>query len=441
MNKDKSLTKIDTGNIYDWAVIGAVFLIPSYLIRFTVASIPTNMFEMIIVSLAIVGIILTAVRHNWHVAWKKLPHPLIIFVVLFLAASFLSTYISASPRVSLGILKGWIVIPLLAGWLVWVQAQTQQNKVLSRFTNTLLLSGVFTAVVGLVQLNTLPRVQSIYDVPNSLALWLSPLVMIGAWQSLTQSNSRLLPLATAILFGALLATQSTAGLSIVMLCLIGGVLLWRPPFTRRIIVFLIALTSLTFSLLFSTGRLEYLVAPLYNEKISNSISVRGQLWSVAGYLIIQETLFGLGLGQFEPAYQAVLHKRLQAFAECGDLAKCSSINILKIGAWSFPFSGGKPLPEFVFRDPHNWILSFWLNTGLLGLISFIGLHVWLARKFFRSKVVDAHTQALALAVLSLLLFGLVDTIYWKNDLATLHWILIVLLATALQTNERRINSV
>jgi len=129
-----------------------------------------------------------------------------------------------------------------------------------------------------------------------------------------------------------------------------------------------------------------------------SLAVRQQLWSVGRQLIAEHPIFGVGLGQFEPQYQRVLHERFSQF-NSGLLSP-------------------EPIPEFVFRDPHNWIIAFWLNAGLLGLVAFIGVHIVAV---WRSK-----ERGVVLALVLLLLFGLVDTIYWKNDLATLHWVLISL---------------
>jgi O-antigen ligase len=103
--------------------------------------------------------------------------------------------------------------------------------------------------------------------------------------------------------------------------------------------------------------------------------------------------------------------------------------------------------------PHNIFLNFWVETGLVGLISFlyiIGLYIYRglrgasppARPVRRSfsegggrvagtaGVVGEFDRLLALSIslfLIVLLFqGLVDNPYFKNDLALVFWIILAL---------------
>ncbi|OGF20423.1 hypothetical protein A2Y83_02870 [Candidatus Falkowbacteria bacterium RBG_13_39_14] len=92
----------------------------------------------------------------------------------------------------------------------------------------------------------------------------------------------------------------------------------------------------------------------------------------------------------------------------------------------------------VYLYPHNIILNFWSETGLLGLIAFI----WLLAVFFASAIPLLYKEGLGvvkvphfpkeetgvvaalLASMSVLLIhGLVDVPYFKNDLAILFWVI------------------
>ena len=185
---------------------------------------------------------------------------------------------------------------------------------------------------------------------------------------------------------ALIATVSVAGIFSVLFSIGLAGVLWspRPLLSAVILIVCVALG----------------VGVLQNSLDSQaSLAVRKQLWSVSGELIGKSPIVGVGLGQFEPHYQRVLHQRFWDAERQGE--------------------GPAPLREFVFRDPHNWPLSFWLNSGLLGLIGFIGVHTVALHR--------TSNRAAAAALICLLLFGLVDTIYWKNDLAALQWLLLVIL--------------
>jgi O-antigen ligase len=369
---------------YSFAVILLTGLLPTYLLRLTVFNIPTNFLELAIVITATTGFLQTSTRKTWRQTWRQVPSIFIILTFLFVFACLISTVVSPHLHTSLGILKGWIIIPILLGWLVITIAH---QKPTSKIINALLISGTVMAIIALFQLGTLERVKGIYDVPNSLALFLTPLLILATW------HIKKIPylLSFIIIAAAIIATQSVAAIIVIIITtmIAAGGAAGRRKFLLLILIFLlISVGYFTY-----TGRLTHL---------HNSVAVRLQLWSVSWDLIKQHPLVGVGLGTFEPAYQHQLHQR-------------------------FALAETDPLPEFVFRDSHNWPLSFWLNTGLLGLLSFIGLHLYI----FRQKK-STHYSLLTTTLLSLLIYGLVDTIYWKNDLATLHWLLLSLLLSSIQ---------
>jgi O-antigen ligase len=103
----------------------------------------------------------------------------------------------------------------------------------------------------------------------------------------------------------------------------------------------------------------------------------------------------------------------------------------------------------IFQYPHNIILNFWSEMGLLGLGSF----AWIVFLFYRrgiqfifwtrkTRVKEPHLfhpnpialpMALLGAMTALLVHGLVDIPYFKNDLAVLFWLLIALMLTSTTT--------
>lgn len=304
---------------YRHALVLAILAMPMYLLRTSVGGIPTNIFEVTVIAVALGALSQRHWRHRAAVALRALPIPVRIFVVMWLLAAGLSTYISGQPQVSLGILKGWILIPLLLGTLVYVAGRTTQRQVI----NSLIITGVLTAIIGIAQAawyllqvtsyklpvtNYLPRISSIYDVPNSLALWLVPLLILAVWQ-----RTRLTMMAAVVMAAALLLTQSVAGIGAVALTLGIGSVLFLTGRQRWLAMILIATALVaTTSYLSITGRLAYLASP-WVTGTPNSISVRGQLWRVSLDLISDHPWLGVGLGQFEPAYQAKLHQRFREY--------------------------------------------------------------------------------------------------------------------------------
>ena len=81
-----------------------------------------------------------------------------------------------------------------------------------------------------------------------------------------------------------------------------------------------------------------------------------------------------------------------------------------------------------FQYPHNIFLTVWSELGLLGLISFVGLVVHIFAQLIRlnKKKIDLFALALVGSFSFMLIHGLVDVPYFKNDLSLEFWSLIVL---------------
>ncbi len=86
------------------------------------------------------------------------------------------------------------------------------------------------------------------------------------------------------------------------------------------------------------------------------------------------------------------------------------------------------------KYPHSIVLNFWTEIGLFGMLSFVGVLVSLF--IAACKIDDRQTRAAYLAALvALVVHGLVDVPYFKNDLALLFWICAFLIYSS-KKNER-----
>lgn len=426
------------------AVVILVGLLPLYIVRFSVFGIPTNLFEVGVWCVAIVsaGKTLRVNEKTRRVeeALRAIPKHILILIALFLLSAIISTAISPIPLSSIGILKGWVITPIVFGFLVYIaRSKAPIGKTLGvngktpsveeiGVINSLILSSLVVALFGLSQINGFNRIYSLYDVPNSLALFLVPVATLALWIGIWGSNT-FYKYSALVMLIAIIFTQSLGAI----IALIGTFLVaWRVFFPlykgRKYGAFIFLTLSLVAIAVFVfSGRFAYLISPLIRPNTTNSITVRMQLWDIGIDLIKKHPILGIGLGQFEPAYQAELSGRFETYNQLPHFAQGLR---------------GAPQAEYVFRDPHNWIISFWLNLGGLGLLAFVCLnsisikHALLLRSKFSqpaeasAKEGGPHTiyvQAIALALISLLIFGLFDTIYWKNDLSALWWMLIFIL--------------
>jgi putative inorganic carbon (HCO3(-)) transporter len=125
-----------------------------------------------------------------------------------------------------------------------------------------------------------------------------------------------------------------------------------------------------------------------NER--SSISSRLIIWKSTNLIIRDNPFWGIGPSNFQKEYL-----KHQAF---------------------FP-----PYLEWAVPHPHNVYLTFWLGGGILALVGWMGIILNMFLKFFNR----ANKKALmgALAILAyFLIHGLVDTTYFKNDLAIIFWL-------------------
>jgi O-antigen ligase len=118
-----------------------------------------------------------------------------------------------------------------------------------------------------------------------------------------------------------------------------------------------------------------------------------------------------------------------------------SKNYLSANAKNFVFGAGifgfselqdqtrDPLKMEALLYPHNIFLNFWLDIGLVGLIGFIWLIVNFFYKGFKKITYENKwlTLGIMAAMVTIIIHGLVDVPYLKNDLAIIFWVIIGLL--------------
>jgi O-antigen ligase len=80
-----------------------------------------------------------------------------------------------------------------------------------------------------------------------------------------------------------------------------------------------------------------------------------------------------------------------------------------------------PYLEWAVPHPHNLYLAFYLYSGILGLAAFLlSIFFWLKKIMAQKK---EATVLVALGIIAyFLLHGMVDTTYFKNDLAVIFWL-------------------
>jgi O-antigen ligase len=343
-------------------------------------------------------------------------------------------------KVALGILKAWIVCPIVM--FVLFRLAVRKSGDILKMLNYYTISAIVLSIWGLAQV----AMQN-YITPDARAS--------GPFES---ANYLALYIAPAVLYMAVRIKESVSPA--------GGIekySFWNMPFRRRkaplerpeiffflagfLTVFLAimftksyaAILSVFFAAVFYFG-LEYreyrkkkavsgfpwkvyaavaavvaviLIAVFFidSSKLGsilrfqdrNSSSVRVEVYTIAANLVKENWLTGIGPGQF-PAYYQLEAERIL----------------------------GRAPYEWNMLHPHNLYIAFWLNLGLAGFAGFVWLlylMVAACRNDFEKFAIAGIKEQTKIRVmgftllLTVLLHGLFDTPFFKNDLSLLFWLI------------------
>ena len=387
-----------------WAGMFVLATLPSYLVRFQIGSIPFTLLEGMIWAFALGALASGALglklrRQGRPVDRKNLPF--VILVTLFLAAGLVSVFAAPETNAALGILKSYVVeaaLFTLVFLLVWRRHVGAQNSVplhgllYTLGTTTLLVSfyAIFQKLTGFGipnafwQAEETRRATSIFEYPNALGLYLGPIAVLywGAFlAALKKRRPRPATLAFVVFFASLLAilfAVSEGALFGVAAGMFVVVILALPKHKKpgtvgtRHGVFLLAVIIAAVFLAVPPTR-HYFV-----EKVSlNDFSggVRIAMWSETWEMLQDRPLLGAGLAGYQ--------ERVAPYHQ-------------------------DPLVE-VYLYPHNIFLNFWSEMGLLGLVCVVGLFILF---FLRTR-----NPILLGLMIQILVHGLVDAPFFKNDLA------------------------
>ena len=333
-------------------------------------------------------------------------------VVLFLAAAFISLAASANLRLSLRELRVVVLEPVL---LYFLLTRSVDRRGVWRLAGALLAAGVVVALFGLYQYaftdhvitaEGVRRMLATYPSPNSLGLFLErvlPLALawaIGRWQMADSRWRIALPVAAVgILALALLLTYSVGawlgcGVAVLFMVAMKG---------RKALLLLLIAALLLAVLLLPVLRVERVVSHLGLQPGSTSV-LRLSLWQSSLQMLADHPVLGVGLDGFLELYRT---------------------QYIRPEAWLEPN----------LSHPHQLLLEFWLNLGVLGVIAL----VWFLVAFFQKGLrlyrtaEDPWRRALVLGLLGAMVaawaHGLVDRfLFGSPDLAYVFFILLGLTA-------------
>lgn len=366
-------------------------LLPTYLIRFHILSFPTTFLELLIVVFLFATVIQLKVKDlnklkslgkiNWAIA-------------LFVIAGIISVFISPETLRALGQLKAFIIEPVLLFYAAVILIKNEKSA--QTILRWLLVGASVVSMFAVIQyftfLNLPPRfwgggeemlrVISFFEHPNQLALYLAPLfvlyfgMLINGYEIIKQ---RWFYFALISIFIAIILTFSRgAWMGVLFGILI--IVLKKYSYKKLIIPAVLGLLVI----LFITPVRERIGAGL-----GDASSIAHKDLMMAGVnKIIDNPLFGNGLYGFRTTLEQ------------------------------------SNFPGEVINYPHNIILNFWVEMGLFGLLGFALIFYFAAQQY--KKHPTTLKFAAGMFLITLVIHGLVDIPYLKNDLAVMFWFVVSL---------------
>lgn len=394
--------------------------LPLYLIRFKIFDIPTTLLELMIFGLFI-GWLINGFNFKDFKNLLITHYLLLIAILLILIGVSIATVYSWDFRVSAGIWKAWFIDPLLF-FIVFISVIKKPEQI-TRVFYCLIFSGFAVSIISLIyliqgNLDGQGRLQGFYNSPNYLAMYLAPALIASFWilffrfpRSAQRAELRVEPFArsrqvetTMPAFG--LKTRSrTISKTILLIvnCLLLIIILF---FTKSLGAWLGIIAALVFGLI------------IYFRNKQKKVL----LWGIVfcGLIIVLVFTF-LKINSIQGKLS--LDSRLIIWQRAWEAFKGSPIRGIGPGTFADYFPS---YPIWGVPQPHNLYFAFLLQTGIIGFIGF----VWLLIHFFKTgfKLFTNHYSLLITIIMSVMVYilvhGLVDTLYWKNDLSVFFWIII-----------------
>lgn len=382
------------------AVYLFLLTIPTYIIRFNIGPLPSTLLEVSFFAL-VIGWVATSQKNDSEkfkifITSHKRFFVLLVFLLLFSFIGACTSMIGAENPVQkliygIGEWRALFLEPIILFAILITRKEMLEQK-------KMILSLVGAAVI----VSTVAIIQKFTGLLFPPSLWDDQL--FGRVTSIFTSANAIGLFTAPILFLSLLLVKRTyyiwAGVVIILLANAFSI-------------------SQGAWIAIGAGALAYLFMLGY-KKISIVIAIVGVLGSLVLPGMKEAVLFQDQAGK----------NRLTVWSHTIEyLTETPKNFILGSGIRNFydaiqkPWHNPKTLEPLKY--PHNIILNFWTEIGLFGMMSFVGLLTILFIVAF--KIDDRQKKAAFIAALTaLVVHGLVDVPYFKNDLAVLFWALVFL---------------
>lgn len=427
----------------DLAILAIIMLLPSYLLRFSILSVPVTFLEIMILSSFAVWFIKTTKLKP--VAWlrgrkERLKYPFRYEIIAVLILSLLAVIVAGISDSALGIWKAYFFEPVILYILILnvLPKKEGRKKIIIALSISALLTSLFAItqkITGLFIFNPFwlnpesRRVVAWFGYPNAVGLYLAPIVMlisgylIKTWKNRSKKINweSLLYITTIILSILAIIFARSEGALVALLA------------SSLVFLFFISKKSRIISIaIIILGLISIIISPQLSSLAKDKLTlsdlsgeIRKQQWRETMQTLKGESfLLGNGLANYQTAVSPY-HQEGIFF----NRDKMENFHSILYGNAELREKYWQPVEIYMY--PHNIFLNFWSELGLLGALIF----TWLMIKFLVHTLINSKAQekylslGLFSAMLAIIIHGLVDVPYFKNDLSALFFILLALLAS------------
>ena len=383
-----------------WALAVTAACLPLYVVRWHVGPIPTTLLEAFIL-ITVAGYLVTL----W--TEKRLPAartPYDIPIALLLVAGIISIAVAPDHSRALGIYRAYFIEAIAIFYIAVDMLRTRDDV-----RTVLLVAAAGSAVMAAGQIVSFAIVLAQHrlqlgDAPsflntsaNAVAMYLEPPLAMALAFALFPSRPRERWVGGALLGLILVAMVLTLSRTSYLAMTVLAVVLVLSLQSARRRLWAIAIIA-------AIG-LVVLEIPIVNHRLldlAHSAGERTSLFRQALQMLAQRPLTGAGFDGY-PVRVA-------------------------------PF---RPSSQVVELYPHDFWLTTWSETGLLGLAAFIAIFFGLLWRGWRSvsRATDIYKPVIwgtSGALVLYLVHGLFDSPYWKNDLSVEFWLLAALQVVAIR---------
>ncbi len=398
--------RVDWSRPTVWGLYLVTAGMPLYVIRWHVGPLPTTLLEVLI--LATCAVYVARLRQMRRLWLRRTP--LDIPIALLLVAGVISIFVAFNPIAALGIYRAYF-LEAIAIFYIAVDVLERPSDV----RRLMAAAGVAASILALGQLiDFIVTVGSgtfvltappafFYTSSNSVAMFLEPPIVFAAAFAFFPSRPR----------------ERWWGLACLVLLLPGvAVTLSRGMYASFIVLAIVAVVIARNA----RGRL------IITAITTTAIVI------LAFIPIIQERVAAAGISFLQ---------RLAIYKEAWTVLREHPVTGVGLASYAHATAPLRTEHQWPSIYPHNIWLAFWSETGLLGMLSFAAIYVILLVQGRRglAQATGLGRTLLYGAVGTLIVYlvhGMVDTPFWKNDLAVEFWLVaaLTLLAPRLKAEDQ-----